>query len=655
MKRGLVRVLLLTIFISVFTFAPSLTSAENSEGNSTEWRMYGGWLNHTKWFGSEFSPIQGLNNVTYSFSGEPAASSVLNGLAYFTAESGAEGTIYQLNASNVSQLVGSRTLSGRFLIDDIYPIAAGNYVYIVSRNDDTGLIDQLNASNISQLIATTTPVNAPVGGSPVIYGNSIFYQNSFLYQFNLSNVSQIVAQSGILLNDNSVPAIANGFIYVAGSSRIYQLNLSNITQQIANYSASTAGTSSPTIYNGFLYIGANFRLFQLNATNISQQIANYTVGGSTPVSSPAVANGFVYMGGANSNNVYQLNASNVSQLIASHTTGGVVLSSPVIGHGSVYIGSNDNKMYQLNASNISKVIGFYTTGGDIDTAPSLAGDYLYFESEDGKFYQVLARNISDQVDPIMTINSPENTVYDSFDIPVSFDANEEVTCDYVVSTSNSLSGIGIEENSTISEPVTYTLQATCADIAGNIDTASVSFNVSISAEEPEEDSSARSTSSGSGGGTRTLTSYVFLKADEEIHTVLLGANDKYELEISGETHTITLNSFNESRAELIVRSEPKKLSLEKGSEKNIDVDLDGADDLVIVYEGKEKGKAKISITQIQYLTTEERSVESPQEPEKKDHFRIIFEFALVVFSTITVALYYRMRYSKYFKHFHKVR
>lgn len=312
MKRAIITILFLILFTFILTLTLSSVSAENSEGNSSDWRMYGRWLNHTKWFGSEFSTIQGLNNVTYSFSGEPTASSISNGLVYFTAES----TIYQLNASNVSQLVDSGNLSGRFLIDDIYPVALGNYVYAVSRNDDTGLIDQLNVNDLSDILATTTPINAPVGGSPVIYGNSIFYQNSFLYQFNLSNVSQVIAESNILLSGNSVPAIADGFIYVTSTTRIYQLNLSNISQQISNRSIGLT-TSSPAISDGFLYVGANFRLFQLNASNVSQQIANYTVGGTNPVSSPALANGFVYMGGSNSNNVYQLNASNVSQLIAS--------------------------------------------------------------------------------------------------------------------------------------------------------------------------------------------------------------------------------------------------------------------------------------------------------------------------------------------------
>lgn len=312
-------------------------------------------------------------------------------------------------------------------------------------------------------------------------------------------------------------------------------------------------------------------------------------------------------------------------------------------------------MYQLNASNISNVIGVYTTGGDIDTAPTLAGDYLYFESEDGKFYQVLARNISDQIAPVMTINYPENTVYDNFDIPVSFDANEQVTCSYTLLVNYTTSGIDFEETSNIPDSLPYTLRAICSDVAGNIDADSVSFNVSLSAEESSSDSTSSSTSSSSGGGTRILKSYVLIKTDEDHHTALLGANDNYEIKVSGETHTITLNSFNESRAELIVRSEPRKVFLEINSTEKIDVDSNGVDDLVAVYEGKEKGKAKITITEIRYLATEERPVESVPEPEKEDNFRLLFEVVLAIVPATIVFLYYRTRYSHYFKHFHKVR
>jgi len=70
--------------------------------------------------------------------------------------------------------------------------------------------------------------------------------------------------------------------------------------------------------------------------------------GSVVLSSPAVANGVVYVG-SEDNNVYALNATTGAN-VWTFTTGSEVYSSPAVANGVVYVGSDDNNTYALNAT-----------------------------------------------------------------------------------------------------------------------------------------------------------------------------------------------------------------------------------------------------------------------------------------------------------------
>ena len=72
-------------------------------------------------------------------------------------------------------------------------------------------------------------------------------------------------------------------------------------------------------------------------------------------------------------------------LLWSFKTGGAVISSPVIGFGSVFIGSTDGKVYAIGLRNGSK-IWEYDTGDDIEASPMLLDKTLYIGNLSGNFF-----------------------------------------------------------------------------------------------------------------------------------------------------------------------------------------------------------------------------------------------------------------------------
>jgi len=67
-----------------------------------------------------------------------------------------------------------------------------------------------------------------------------------------------------------------------------------------------------------------------------------------------------------------------------------IRGSPVVEHGSVFVGSYDNNLYVVNADTGAFEWKFATDGG-IVTRPVIADDLVLFGSEDGKLYAVSSR------------------------------------------------------------------------------------------------------------------------------------------------------------------------------------------------------------------------------------------------------------------------
>jgi outer membrane protein assembly factor BamB len=124
------------------------------------------------------------------------------------------------------------------------------------------------------------------------------------------------------------------------------------------------------------------------APNTNQILWTYTTGSTIVLSSPAVADGEVFIGSYD-HRVYCLNAW-TGAYIWSYETGSSVFSSPAVANGKVYVGSNDNKVYCLNASTGAHIWN-YTTGAGVVSSPAVAGGVVYVGSRD---YNVYALNAS---------------------------------------------------------------------------------------------------------------------------------------------------------------------------------------------------------------------------------------------------------------------
>ncbi len=98
------------------------------------------------------------------------------------------------------------------------------------------------------------------------------------------------------------------------------------------------------------------------------------------VSSPAVVDGRVYVG-SNDGNIYCLNATTGAQ-VWNYPTTGMVTSSPAVSDGRVYVGSNDSLEYDSNLYCLNAITGalvWQSPGGEdgIISSPAVANGLLY--------------------------------------------------------------------------------------------------------------------------------------------------------------------------------------------------------------------------------------------------------------------------------------
>ena len=70
-------------------------------------------------------------------------------------------------------------------------------------------------------------------------------------------------------------------------------------------------------------------------------------------------------------------------------TGGLIISSPVIANGSVYVGSTDGYLYAVDVDS-GRLKWKFETKARVVSSPAVAGGLVYFSSYDGWFYAVNA-------------------------------------------------------------------------------------------------------------------------------------------------------------------------------------------------------------------------------------------------------------------------
>jgi outer membrane protein assembly factor BamB len=114
------------------------------------------------------------------------------------------------------------------------------------------------------------------------------------------------------------------------------------------------------------------------------------------ISSPTISDGVVYIGSGD-NHVYAIDAATGAQRW-SFRTGNVVHASPAVANGVVFIGSWDRNMYALDAKS-GREQWRYTTGNDtviynqigIASSAAVANGMVFFGGRDGHFHAVDAK------------------------------------------------------------------------------------------------------------------------------------------------------------------------------------------------------------------------------------------------------------------------
>ncbi len=218
----------------------------------------------------------------------------------------------------------------------------------------------------------------------------------------------------------SSPVVSNGSVYVgAFDGKLYAVRARDGT---VAWSFATNGpvNSSPAVANGSVYFASLDGNVYAVATSDGHERWHFKTNGdrrySAPgihgliprsevmpdpfdllVSSPVVANGTVYIGSGD-HHVYALDA-NTGAKRWSLKTGDVVHATPAVDRGVVYIGSWDRYLYALDARS-GAVRWKFITGDDRDIynqvgiagSAAVENDTVYFGCRDSFFYAVDARS-----------------------------------------------------------------------------------------------------------------------------------------------------------------------------------------------------------------------------------------------------------------------
>jgi sporulation protein YlmC with PRC-barrel domain len=215
------------------------------------------------------------------------------------------------NASNVSQVLSTFNSPSR--IYESTPVLNG-YAYGAS----SGSLYQLNASDLTQTINSVSCAANSVEDYFPVTENYVYKKcSSSLKQFNASDVTQEIASS--TSGGGWWYALSSSYIYFGSGTTFYQLSAANISNQIATYTLGTSISAAPAVNGDYVYVPAGTTMYQLSASNVSNLVGTYATGGT--INSPvAIAKGFIYFG-SNDNKLYQLGTYN--------PLAGVTISSPI--------------------------------------------------------------------------------------------------------------------------------------------------------------------------------------------------------------------------------------------------------------------------------------------------------------------------------------
>jgi outer membrane protein assembly factor BamB len=203
----------------------------------------------------------------YAFSSPPTA---VNGVVY-TGGAGSGGTVYALSESN-GQLLWTQSVENG---DDSSPAVASDGVYVSYACPQTYKLNLLSGAVLWHYAG---PCEGGGGSTPVLYGNSLYVEDSY----SLSNIFGTILQAstGVVtgtMNTDLPPAFANGIGYeVSGTSGHSEILAFNATSNAQLWTASPTAANdsfamSPIVVDDVLYtVSVGGTLYALDATTGSQ-------------------------------------------------------------------------------------------------------------------------------------------------------------------------------------------------------------------------------------------------------------------------------------------------------------------------------------------------------------------------------------------------
>jgi outer membrane protein assembly factor BamB len=204
------------------------------------------------------------------------------------------------------------------------------------------------------------------------------------------------------------------------------LNKSNVPQLQLSWQAQLGNLvdySSPAVVNGVAYLASSDGvLWAYSANGCGQSLCTSPMWQSTQIAqmidSPTVAGGFVYVGSqtsfsSNAGKLDVFSATGCGQSVCAPLWQGlagdqsILMSSPTVARGMVYVGSHDGKVYAFDANGCGQStcnpIWTGQTGGSIESTATVANGVLYIGSDDGNLYAFKAQGCgSSSCSPLWT-------------------------------------------------------------------------------------------------------------------------------------------------------------------------------------------------------------------------------------------------------------
>ena len=347
----------------------------------------------------------------------------------------------------------------------------------------------------------------------------------------------------------------------------------NGTVNNSNFSFNASATI-PGVYN-ITIITTSFNGTS-NTTNISVEINDTTPPSAVEFVSP----GIVY-----TSNYINLSQNSIPVNISVTDEGLTALYTNISNVNITLSYSNGTIINSSNATGINSS-WYYNFTGLVD------GNYTVNAS-----VRDSAKNTNNSLNFNITLDTTAPGVAHSC-TPTSVNIGQTITCTCTATdVGTGITSITQTANPDTSTVGTFTTTCDAIDRAGNNATqSSISYEVITSGVAP-----------GTGGGG-TIYTKTYVVTDEQFiagHTQEVKINEKLRIKIKGETHNVGITALSVTTATISVFSTPQTATISVGGTRNFDVNADNYYDFSIKLESIENNKAKVVITSINELVTDE--------------------------------------------------